>query len=103
MLGHRAATQRTEKRMSIRLNSAVNLEDIKAVCTEYKEGASGDEKVVTNQEGTNKYTATVNYSELDYSKTNDALRFRIRGHADDRLIVFNEEFDLRLLVARCKS
>jgi hypothetical protein len=69
MLGHRAATQRTEKRMSIRLNSAVNLEDIKAVCTEYKEGASGDEKVVTKQEGTNKYTATVNYSELDYSKT----------------------------------
>ncbi len=69
MLGHRAATQRTEKRMSIRLNSAVNLEDIKAVCTEYKESPSGDETVVTKQEGTNKYTATVNYSELDYSKT----------------------------------
>jgi hypothetical protein len=68
-LSHRAATQRTEKRMSIRLNSAVSLEDIKAVCADYKESPDGDEKVVTKQEGTNKYTATVNYSELDYSKT----------------------------------
>jgi hypothetical protein len=70
ILGHRAATQRTERRMSIRLRSVVNLEDIKAVCAEYKASvAEGDEKVVTRQDGTNKYTATVNYSELDYSKT----------------------------------
>lgn len=70
ILSHRASSQRTEKRTSIKLGAVISLEDIKAVCSEYREAVTGDdERVVTRQNGTNAYTATVNYSELDHSKT----------------------------------
>lgn len=95
ILGHRAATQRTEKRTSIRLNTAVDLDDIKAVCNEYKEGATGgDEKVVTRQEGANQYTATVNYSDLDYSKTR--LLQRRQKEAEIEFFIKDNETIIRM-------
>jgi hypothetical protein len=95
ILGHRASTQRTEKRTSIRLNAALSMDDVKAVCNEYKEGATGgDEKVVTRQEGTNKYTATINYSELDYSKTR--LLQRRQKEAEIEFFIKDNETIIRM-------
>lgn len=95
ILGHRAASQRTEKRTSIRLNTAVNVEEIKAVCNEYREAATGgDEQVVTRQDGTNKYTATINYSELDYSKTR--LLQRRQKEAEIEFFIKDNETIIRM-------
>lgn len=95
ILSHRAASQRTEKRMSIRLNASVSVEEIKTVCNDYREAAVGsDEQVVTRQEGTNKYTATVNYSELDYSKTR--LLQRRQKEAEIEFFIRDNETIIRM-------
>jgi hypothetical protein len=94
ILDHRATTQRTEKRSSITLRGAISMEDIRAVCGEYREAAPADEKVATRQEGTNKFTATVNYSELDYSKTR--LLQRREKEADVEFVVKDNETTIRI-------
>ena len=95
ILGHRAAAQRTEKRTSIRLEGAINLDEIKAVCAEYQETPGrGDEQVVMRQDGTNKYTATVNYSDLDYSKTR--LLQRRQKEAEIEFFIKDNETIIRM-------
>ena len=93
ILDHRATIQRTEKRTSITFNASLNMEDIKAVCAEYRD-TTKDEKVTTQQDGTNKFTATINYSELDYSKTR--LLQRRDKEADIEFFVKDNETTVRL-------
>src|ERR1035437_2242854 len=93
ILDHRVTIQRTEKRTSITFNASLNMEDIKAVCAEYRD-TTKDEKVTTQQDGTNKFTATINYSELDYSKTR--LLQRRDKEADIEFFVKDNETTVRL-------
>lgn len=69
ILGQREHSGRAEKVTSVTLNSALTIEDIKEVANGYKEQAPLDEKVITHQNGIDKYVVTVRYSEIDYSKT----------------------------------
>jgi hypothetical protein len=94
MLGHREISQRTEKLTSISLRAPLSLEDIKAVCTDYKEHASNEEKVTVSQDGTHKYTARINYSELDYSKTR--LLQRRHKEADIEFFIKDNETTIRM-------
>jgi hypothetical protein len=94
ILDHRATAPRTEKRMSVTLRGAINIEDIKAVCSEYRDAAPPEERVSTSQDGTNKFTATVNYPELDYNKTR--LLQRREKEADIEFIVRDDETIVRM-------
>jgi hypothetical protein len=94
ILGHRETTQRTEKVTSITLRAALNVEDIKAVCSGYKEQATSDEKVTVRQDGSQKYTAKINYSELDYSKTR--LLQRRNKEADIEFLIQDNETTIRM-------
>ena len=69
LLGQRENPTRAEKLTSVKLNSALSLDEVRSACVEYAKTAATDEKVVSHQEGTNKFVMKVGYSELDYSKT----------------------------------
>ncbi|MBI5250743.1 MAG: hypothetical protein HY912_14730 [Desulfomonile tiedjei] len=68
ILDQREHSGRAEKLTSIVLNTQLSIDEIKEVSDDYREQAPGDEKVITHQDGTNKYLVTVQYSEIDYSK-----------------------------------
>ena len=69
LLGQRENPARAEKLTSVKLNTALSLEEVRSACAEYGKTAATDEKVVSHQEGANKFVLKVGYSELDYSKT----------------------------------
>jgi len=68
LLGQREGAHRAEKITSVKLNSKLEMDDIKSVAKEFKRDASGDETVVVRQEGPDRYVVSVKYSEIDYSK-----------------------------------
>ena len=69
ILGRREATTRTEKLTSIRLNTKITIEEIKAACAEYQTENRADEKVTIAPHGPDRCTTKVQYTELDYTKT----------------------------------
>lgn len=87
ILGRREATARTEKLTSIRLNTKITIEDIKAACADYQTANSADEKVTITPHGPDRCTTKVKYTELDYTKTRFLQRrdkeANIEFHIDD--------------------
>jgi hypothetical protein len=69
VLDRREHQGRAEKVTSVTLNAALTIDDIKEVSKQYREEAAPDEKVLTNQNGPDRYVVTVNYTEIDYAKT----------------------------------
>lgn len=93
ILGKREHPGRTEKLTSVILNAPLSIEDIKDVCTEYKEQAPDDESILTNQHGTNKYILKSKYSEIDYSKT--SLIQRRQKEAEIEFIIAGDKTIIR--------
>lgn len=60
---------RPEKLTSITLNAKLTVEEIREVAKEFISEVPADEKAVASQKGTDQYTLTVMYSDIDYSKT----------------------------------
>lgn len=85
---------RVEKITSATLNAKLSVADIKEVCREYKEQATGDEKVLTHPEGSDRFVVQVQYSEIDYSKTR--LIQRKPKEADIEFIVDDEKTIVRM-------
>jgi hypothetical protein len=94
ILDHREHPGRSEKITSIILNTALTIDDIKDVSKEYKEQAPSDEKIITNQEGTDKYNVKIEYSEIDFSKTR--LIQRRHKEADIEFIIEGDKTIVRM-------
>jgi hypothetical protein len=94
MLDRREHPGRAEKITSIILNSPLTIDDIKDVSKEYTEQAPPDEKIISNQEGTNKYNVKIEYSEIDFSKTR--LIQRRHKEADIEFIIEGDKTIVRM-------
>jgi hypothetical protein len=62
LLGQRENPARAEKLTSVKLNTALSLDEVRSACAEYGKTAATDEKVVSHQEGANKFVLKVDYS-----------------------------------------
>jgi len=94
ILDHREHPGRAEKLTSVTLNTPLTIDDIKHVCKEYREISPPDEKIITNQSGTDKYVVKVEYSEIDYSKTR--LIQRRQKEADIEIIIEGDKATARM-------
>lgn len=94
ILDQREPSSRAEKVTSVILNTPLTIDDIKEVLNDYKEDTPADEKVITHPSGTERYTMTVHYSEIDYSKTR--LVQRRAKEADIEFIVEADKTVVRM-------
>lgn len=94
LLGQSENPSRAEKVTSVTLNATLSTDDIKAVCSTFKDNAPPDEKVLTHVEGPGKFVMQVQYSEIDYSKTR-LLQRRLR-EADIKIVTEGEKTTIRM-------
>lgn len=93
VLNHREHAGRADKVTSVTFPVAFTIEDIKAASQAIKNEAN-DEKIITNQDSSTKYSINVEYSEIDYSK--NRLVQRRKKEAEIEIIVDGEKTTVRM-------
>lgn len=94
LLDLRENVGRGEKLTSVNIKGSITLDEIKAVCSEYREQPPPDEVVTTHSEGANKYVMKVGYTDLDYGKTR--LLQRRSREAEIEFVVRDDETTIRM-------
>jgi hypothetical protein len=93
-IGHREGAGRGDKTTSITLGAELTIEDMKEACKMYAQERDADEKATQRQEGVNRCVLSVEYIDLDFSKT--TLLQRKFKEAEIELVVAENETMIRM-------
>ncbi|MDR6208236.1 hypothetical protein [Paraburkholderia graminis] len=77
VMGRRESPRRGEKTTSVTLDATISIDDLKAVVSEYKADVGDTEKVVSHSKGTDGLVMSVEYDDMDYSRTRLIQRQRL--------------------------
>jgi tetrahydromethanopterin S-methyltransferase subunit F len=69
IIDHRDHNKRAEKTTSVELSTSMEVDDIKSIVEEYRDGVTGNEKVTYFKKGADGFVMHISYDEYDYSKT----------------------------------
>lgn len=94
LLQQRETGTRGERVTHVSLQQAVDIDRIKEIALQYQSDAPHGEKVVCIPQGNNAFTVSVQYSEIDYSKTR--LIQRREKEADIEFTVEGERTTIRM-------
>jgi hypothetical protein len=77
VLGRRESPRRGEKTTSVILDANIAIDELKAVVREYKADVGDSENVVSHSKGADGLVMTVEYDDMDYSRTRLIQRQRL--------------------------